>query len=170
MATKETFEVIGDGKQLLSIYITLHVTGINHNWSATRDYRSSIRCNVSMRRPIHCDNQVYKKSYPDQITFHSFDFKCSLSTVWIWISLLRNTRCGLVDFRPYEINFPSEFIIPRILVIIMIEWDCPDLSTSSVSLFETAMSLDSSEPKPSDVGVVVEKEGLHLSSLLTLLN
>jgi len=52
----------------------------------------------------------------------------------------------------------------------MIEWDCPDLSTSSVSLFETAMSLDSSEPKPSDVGVVVEKEGLHLSSLLTLLN
>jgi len=52
----------------------------------------------------------------------------------------------------------------------MIEWDCPDLSTSSVSLFETAMSFDSSEPKPSDVGVVVEKEGLHLSSLLTLLN
>ena len=32
------------------------------------------------------------------------------------------------------------------------------------------MEVDSSEPKPSDVGVVVEKEGLHLSSLLTLLN
>jgi len=32
------------------------------------------------------------------------------------------------------------------------------------------MSLDSSEPNSSDVGVVVEKEGLHLSSLLTLFN
>lgn len=48
--------------------------------------------------------------------------------------------------------------------------DCPELSTSSVSSFETTMSLDSSEPNSSDVGVVVEKEGLHLSSLLTLFN
>jgi len=52
----------------------------------------------------------------------------------------------------------------------MVERDFSDLSTSSVSSFKTTMSLDSSEPKPSDVGIVVEKEGLHLSSLLTLLN
>ena len=52
----------------------------------------------------------------------------------------------------------------------MVKWDRSELSTSSVSSFETTMSLDSSEPKSSDVGIVVEKEGLHLSSLLILFN